>query len=42
MSTNHEYVEVFARDLTAASNDERMFREPKNQARRKCWNWWSG
>ena len=28
-STNHEYVEVFARDLTAASGDERMFREPK-------------
>ncbi|HRZ53676.1 MAG TPA: DNA methyltransferase, partial [Candidatus Contendobacter sp.] len=28
-STNHEYVEVFARDLTVASGDERMFREPK-------------
>jgi adenine-specific DNA-methyltransferase len=28
-STNHEYVEVFARDLSAASSDERMFREPK-------------
>ncbi|MEI7866588.1 MAG: site-specific DNA-methyltransferase [Candidatus Methylumidiphilus sp.] len=28
-STNHEYVEVFARDLSAASGDERMFREPK-------------
>ncbi len=28
-STNHEYVEVFARDLAAASSDERMFREPK-------------
>ncbi len=28
-STNHEYIEVFARDLAAASNDQRMFREPK-------------
>jgi len=28
-STNHEYVEVFARDLSTASADERMFREPK-------------
>lgn len=28
-STNHEYVEVYARDLKAASRDERMFREPK-------------
>ena len=28
-STNHEYVEVYARDLKAASRDQRMFREPK-------------
>lgn len=28
-STNHEYIEVFARNLDAASTDERMFREPK-------------
>jgi len=28
-STNHEYVQVWARDLAAASADERMFREPK-------------
>jgi hypothetical protein len=28
-STNHEYVEVFARDLQASKADERMFREPK-------------
>lgn len=28
-STNHEYVEVFARDISTASSDERMFREPK-------------
>lgn len=28
-STNHEYVEVYARNVKAASGDERMFREPK-------------
>lgn len=28
-STNHEYVEVYANDLKAASRDNRMFREPK-------------
>ena len=28
-STNHEYVEVYARDLPKASADSRMFREPK-------------
>ncbi|MFM8333779.1 MAG: DNA methyltransferase [Candidatus Methylumidiphilus sp.] len=28
-STNHEYIEVYARDLAAASAEERMFREPK-------------
>jgi len=28
-STNHEYVEVFARDLTKVSQAEAMFREPK-------------
>ncbi len=28
-STNHEYVEVFARDLQLSKADERMFREPK-------------
>lgn len=28
-STNHEYVEVFARDLTNVSQVEAMFREPK-------------
>lgn len=28
-STNHEYVEVYARDLATSSADERMFREPK-------------
>lgn len=28
-STNHEYVQVWSRDLSAASADERMFREPK-------------
>jgi adenine-specific DNA-methyltransferase len=28
-STNHEYVEVYARDLKAVSADERIFREPK-------------
>ncbi len=28
-STNHEYVEVYARDLLKAKNDERMFREVK-------------
>ena len=28
-STNHEYVEVYARDLKAVSADPRIFREPK-------------
>ena len=28
-STNHEYVEVYARDLKAVSADKRIFREPK-------------
>ena len=28
-STNHEYVEVYARSLEAVKKDERMFREPK-------------
>ena len=28
-STNHEYVQVWSRDLAAVSADERMFREPK-------------
>lgn len=28
-STNHEYVEVYARNLKAVSSDERIFREPK-------------
>ncbi len=28
-STNHEYVEVFARDRTAVEADKQMFREPK-------------
>lgn len=28
-STNHEYVEVYAKDLKLSSGDERMFREPK-------------
>ncbi len=28
-STNHEYVEVYARDLKAVSADARIFREPK-------------
>lgn len=28
-STNHEYVEVFARDLQKCKTDDRMFREPK-------------
>lgn len=28
-STNHEYVEVYARNRTAAEEDPRMFREPK-------------
>jgi adenine-specific DNA-methyltransferase len=28
-STNHEYVEVYARDLPKAAADTRMFREPK-------------
>ena len=28
-STNHEYVEVYARSLEAVKRDERMFREPK-------------
>ena len=28
-STNHEYVEVYAKDLKVSSQDERMFREPK-------------
>lgn len=28
-STNHEYIEVYARDLQASKADERMFREPK-------------
>ena len=28
-STNHEYVEVYARDRAAVENDKEMFREPK-------------
>ena len=28
-SNNHEYIEVYARDLAAVKNDERIFREPK-------------
>ena len=28
-STNHEYIEVFARDLDSAKREVRMFREPK-------------